>query len=138
MGNTRPKIWVWVIVRKENKILLWKRKNAHWEWYRWFPWWHLEFNERVEDCSIREVLEETGLTVDNIQSWSWFTNDMFEEEDKHYITLYTLCDHTQWEVKVMEPNKCEQWEWFERENMPDSLFLPIQNLKKQNFHPFKL
>jgi 8-oxo-dGTP diphosphatase len=36
----------------------------------------------------------------------------------------------------MEPEKLEKWEWFKWENLPSPLFLPIKNLKKQNFYPF--
>ena len=35
----------------------------------------------------------------------------------------------------MEPEKCEKWEWFEWNNLPEPLFLPIQNLLKQKFNP---
>jgi 8-oxo-dGTP diphosphatase len=37
----------------------------------------------------------------------------------------------------MEPNKCENWEWFNWENFPSPLFVPIENLKKQDFHPYR-
>ncbi len=137
MENLRPKVGVWVAIRKNWKVLLGKRKNAHWEWYRAFPWGHLEFNEQVEGCAIREVEEETWIKVKNLKIWWGFTNDFFEKENKHYITLYVVCDHDEWEVKIMEPHKCEKRERFERENLPSPLFVPFWNLKKQNFHPYK-
>jgi len=37
----------------------------------------------------------------------------------------------------MEPEKCEKRERVTREEFPSPLFLPIKNLKKQGFHPFK-
>jgi 8-oxo-dGTP diphosphatase len=37
----------------------------------------------------------------------------------------------------MEPEKCEGWEWFEWDQLPRPLFLPIENLLKQSFDPFK-
>lgn len=136
MEKIRPKVGVWVAVRKDGKVLLWKRKNAHWDWSWSFPWWHLEFNEEVKDCALREVSEETGIKVKNLQLWWWFTNDIFHEENKHYITLYVICDYDEWEVQIMEPEKCEKWEWFEWESLPENLFLPFWNLKKQGFHPY--
>ena len=33
--------------------------------------------------------------------------------------------------KVMEPDKCEKWEWFDTKNLPDNLFLPFQNIIKE-------
>lgn len=135
MEDIRPKVGVGVAVRKDGKILLWKRKNAHGEWSRSFPWGHLEYNEEIEECARREVMEETWITIKNIHI-RWFTNDIFYEEHKHYITLYVVCDYDEWEVELVEPEKCEQWEWFEWEHLPSPLFLPFQNLKKQNFHPY--
>ena len=40
------------------------------------------------------------------------------------------------ELTVCEPEKCEQWDWFYWNNLPQPLFLPIKNLLKQNFSPF--
>jgi len=135
METIRPKVGVWVIVRKDGKILLGKRINAHGDGTWCFPWWHLEFNESVEECAIRETLEEAGIKIKNI-SMGPFTNDIFHEEKKHYITLFVICDYDEWEPKVMEPEKCEKRERVERENFHTPLFLPIENIKKQGFHPY--
>jgi 8-oxo-dGTP diphosphatase len=132
-----PKIGVGVIVIKDNKVLLGKRKNAHGEGSWCFPGGYLEFNEDIEGCAKREVLEETGTTIKNVRL-ATFTNDVFKKENKHYVTLFVVCEHGSGNVKVMETDKCEKWEWYEWNNLPEPLFLPIQNLKKQNFNPFEL
>lgn len=136
MEVKRPQVGVWVIVRKDGKILLGKRKNAHGDWTRSFPWWHLEFNETVEECAIRETMEEAGIKIKNITLWA-FTNDIFQEDKKHYITIFAICDYDEWKLQVMEPEKCEKRERTKRESFPSPLFLPIENLKKQGFHPFR-
>ena len=59
--DNRPKIGFGVIVIKDNKVLLGKRKNAHGEGFWCFPGGHLEFNEEIGDCAVREVKEETGI-----------------------------------------------------------------------------
>ena len=131
----RPKVGVGVIVIKENKVLLGKRRGVHGEGSWSFPGGHLEFNEELEDCAKREVFEETGLKIKNIRQ-ATFTNDIFKEEGKHYITLFLISEHESGEPKVMEPEKCEKWEWFEWNNLPSPLFLPIQNLLKRGYNPF--
>lgn len=130
-----PRIGVWVLIRKDWKILFGKRKNSHWNWFWAFPWWHLEFNEEIEDCAIREVMEEVWIKIKNLNI-IWVTNDIFYQENKHYITIFVTCDYDSWDLKLMEPEKCEKWEWFDKDNIPSPLFLPIQNLMKKSFSPF--
>ncbi len=134
--NNRPKIGVGVIVIKGNKVLLGKRKNVHGEGTWCFPGGHLEFGEKIEECARREVEEETGIRIKNLRIGP-FTNDIFREEGKHYVTLYVISDYDSGEVRVKEPEKCERWEWFEWDKLPSPLFLPIQNLLKQGYNPFK-
>jgi 8-oxo-dGTP diphosphatase len=132
----RPGVGVGVIIIKDNKVLLGKRKNAHGEGSWCFPGGHLEFNEDIEDCAKREVFEETGIKIKNIKTVT-FTNDIFKEEEKHYITLFLVAEYDSRKIRVMEPEKCEKWEWFEWSNLPQPLFLPIQNLLKQGFNLFE-
>jgi len=133
MGDNRPKVGVWVVVIKDNKILLGKRKNAHWNWTWSFPWGYLEYNESWEWCAIRETMEETWISIKNLRL-GIVTNDIFETENKHYVTIFMISDFNEGVVKNMEPEKCEKWEWFNWNELPSPLFLPIQNLLKQNFN----
>jgi ADP-ribose pyrophosphatase YjhB (NUDIX family) len=52
-----------------------------------FPGGHLEFGESFEACAVREVLEETGLSIHDVRFLT-ATNDVMEAEGKHYITVY--------------------------------------------------
>lgn len=136
MSEERPKVGVGVIILKEGKVLLLQRKNAHGEGAWCFPGGHLEFGEEIEDCARRETEEETGVKVDNL-IFAGLTNDIFEKENKHYITVFMLCDWQSGEAQIKEPEKCSAQGWFAWENLPKPLFLPITNLLKQGYHPFK-
>ena len=130
--DKRPLVGVAAIVIKDGKILLGKRKNAHGSGTWQFPGGHLEFNETIENCAQREVLEETGIKIKNIRLGP-YTNDIFEQEQKHYITLFVIAEYDSGELELKEPQKCEKWEWFEWTRLPQPSFLPIINLLKQNF-----
>jgi 8-oxo-dGTP diphosphatase len=131
MGN-RPLIGVAVIVIKDHRVLLGKRKKAHGADTWAFPGGHLEFNESIEDCAVREVLEETGVRIKNLRCGP-YTNDIFKAEGKHYVTLFVIADYESGQPAVREPNKCEKWEWSEWPPSLQPQFLPIKNLLKQNF-----
>ena len=71
------------------------------------------------------------------------TNDVFETEGKHYITIFVTAEIAEdseiKEPKVMEPEKCRGWEWSSWDELERSangqggreLFLPMINLIKQ-------
>lgn len=53
------------------------------------PGGHLEYGESFAECAKREVLEETGLEVGNVE-FLVATNDVFGE-GKHYVTVFVKC-----------------------------------------------
>lgn len=133
----RPKIGIGVIIRNGNKVLLGKRKGSHGEGTWAFPGGHLELNESFENCAKREVEEETGLIVGGFKKGT-FTNDIFVDEQKHYVTLYLVTDWVYGEPKIMEPEKCEKWEWFTWDKLPEPLFLALEDLLLEEFNPFNI
>ncbi|HUT22050.1 MAG TPA: NUDIX hydrolase [Candidatus Bipolaricaulota bacterium] len=131
----RPKVGVGVIIIKDDKVLLGKRKGALGQCTWCFPGGHLEYGESWQECAKRETMEETGINIKNIRFAST-TNDIFQSEGKHYITIFMVSDFDSGEVKVMEPEKCEGWEWFEWDQLPEPLFLAVKNLLEIGFNPF--
>lgn len=133
--QNRPSVGVAVIVEKNGKVLLGKRKGAHGSGSWAFPGGHLEMNESIEECARREVFEETGISIDHIR-YATFTNDIFEAEQKHYVTLFVVADYRGGELQVREPDKCEKWDWFFWKEFPVNLFLSLKNLLAQGFAHF--
>lgn len=125
-----------MIIIKEGKVLLGKRKGSHGEGSWSFPGGHLEFGESLEECAEREVMEEAGITIKNIKKF-YYTNDIFLTEGKHYVTCFVRADYGDGEVQILEPNKCEKWNWFEWNKLPEPLFIPIQNLLSDKIDPTK-
>jgi 8-oxo-dGTP diphosphatase len=130
--KNRPLIGVAVIIIKDGMVLLGKRKNSHGAGMWAFPGGHLELNETVEECATRETLEETGLHIKNLR-YGTFTNDIFQQEKKHYVTLFVMAEYNYGDLELKEPHKCEQWSWFHWDKLPEPKFLSLENLLKQNF-----
>jgi 8-oxo-dGTP diphosphatase len=129
-----PRVGVGVIVVRDKLILLGERKSAH-GFATWAPpGGHLEFGETVEDCAKRETLEETGLVLHAVSPGP-FTNDVFASENKHYVTLFVTSNCAIGEPKLLEPDKCGGWEWFDWDDLPHPLFRPFESLLKLGFSP---
>ena len=131
-----PQIGIGVIVIKSDQVLLGQRINSHGPNTWNFPGGHLEFGETPKACAVREVKEETGLSISHITRGPW-TNDFFVKENKHYVTLYMIAVHKSGLPQILEPQKCTSWDWYFWHNLPSPLFLPIQHLLKLKFDPFK-
>jgi 8-oxo-dGTP diphosphatase len=134
-----PRVGVAIaIYNKENKILLGHRIGKH-GYDTWsVPGGHLEKYESPINCVIRETLEETGIDLNpyvHLIKEDMFVNNIFFESDRHYITLvYTLFIDEYLEAKIVEPDKCDNWNWFSLGEIPSNLFLPLKNYlnKKHN------
>lgn len=125
--TTNVRVGVAAIIIHQGKILLGERIGSHGANTWATPGGHLEFFESVEQCAKREVFEETGLNIHSIEQLG-FTNDIFNNENKHYITLYVIAKSDNHQPKIMEPNKCKGWQWFELSQLPTPLFEPMHNL----------
>lgn len=121
----KPEVGVGVVVIQEGKVLLGKRKGSHGAGDWSFSGGHLEFEEGVEECAFRELLEETGLKALSLQLGPW-TNDIIS--GKHYITLFAFVDRFEGIPALLEPHKCEGWSWFDWNDLPKPLFPPIRSL----------
>lgn len=58
-----------------DRLLIGRRKGSHGAGTIQLPGGHLEFKESFEKCAIREVYEETGLTLSTVE-FATATNDV--------------------------------------------------------------
>lgn len=132
-------------------FLVGKRLGAHGEGTYALPGGHLEFGESPEACAVREVLEETGLAITQPRFLT-ATNDYMPDVGKHYVTLFMVCERQNAgdQVQVLEPNKCEGWDWISWGQLLDwikleeaavqgqildrRVFLPLLDLIRQRPH----
>ncbi|WP_369789729.1 NUDIX hydrolase [Rouxiella sp. WC2420] len=125
-----PQIGIGVLIFREGKILLGRRKGSHGAGDWSAPGGHLEFGETPEICGIREAWEETGISTGKLLAGPYVSN-VFPEIDKHYVTLFMLSLCSEGEPVLREPEKCEGWQWFSIDSLPEPLFAPLRTLIDQ-------
>ena len=129
-----PKVGVGVMITCRNCVLLLQRKNVHGAGSWSTPGGHLDFGETPEQCAIREAKEDTGLDISGIR-FRAITNDFFEAEQKHYITIWMEGDYTSGEPVVNDASEMSEVGWFAWDALPQPLFLPLQHLLEGQCYP---
>ncbi len=132
MENPNVRVGVGVFVFKDGEFAMLQRQGAHGEGTWSVPGGHLEFGESFEETAAREVMEETGLEIQNIR-FGAVTNDYFKAEHKHYVTIWMLSDWKAGELEIMEPDKSSAVSWNTFETLPSPLFLPWNQLFESEF-----
>ena len=127
----RPLVGIGVMVFKNGKVLIGKRKGSHGEnEYAW-PGGHLEHAESIIDCATREVKEETGIEIQNIRFQ--FVANVLKYLPKHYLHIGLIADWEKGVPHVLEPEKVEEWIWCDLDSLPEALFemckLQVKSLK---------
>jgi 8-oxo-dGTP diphosphatase len=128
----KPKVGVACFIFKDGKFLIGLRKGSHGEDSWSIPGGHLEFGESFEQTAYREVLEETGLKVQNIR-FGALTNDIFKNDNKHYVSIWMISDYAGGKEKITEPDRYVSMRWVSFDDLPSPLFLPWVQLLESEF-----
>lgn len=118
---------VYIFLEKDGKVLLGKRKNSFGAGHYSTPAGHIDHAESVMGCAKRELFEETGIDCDEFEFLGVKLMESYEingEKAKEYVA-FAVRPKTMGEPKLMEPEKCEAWEWHSMDNLPEPMFPPV-------------
>lgn len=117
---------VHMIISKDNKILLQKRKGSKlWPGYYALPAGHIDEGENQFDALVREAKEELGIKLDPkdiINSYVVLRRNYFEIDGKQlepYIDYYFEINEYEGIPKIFEEDKCDELIWADIDNLPE-------------------
>ncbi len=124
-NNPQIKVGIGIMVFKNGKVLLTKRKGSHGAGEYAFPGGHLEFGESFESCARRECREEAGIEIKNVRFVRLANLKAYT--GKHYVDIGLMAEWESGEPQVLEAEKAERWEWYDLDKLPKPLFATIDS-----------
>lgn len=121
----KPEVVVGVLVFKDGKVLLGKRKRGDGAAEYAGPGGHLNFGETLEECAERKVKEETTLSVKNVKIIA-LTNAL-NWKGSHYIDIEAVAEWESGEPQVVDPTMMESWDWYGVNTLPTPLIVGDMN-----------
>lgn len=118
-----------VMMMKDGKVLLGKRHDdpekassaLRGEGTWTMPGGKFDFGESFEEGAAREVMEETGVRLNEVKVICLNNN---KNEHAHFVTVGLYSDNFEGEPQVMEPDEIVEWRWFSLDNLPSPLYFP--------------
>lgn len=117
------KVGAGVVIIKDGKTLLAKRKGSHAEGYYGSLGGHVEHGESPIEAVKREALEELGIEIGNIK---FATCMNMVKYGKHYIDISFVAEIVSGEPTICEPHKIEHLDWYPLDELPEPLFEPVR------------
>lgn len=121
---------VYLLLIKNEKALLLRRFNTGWmDGNYTLISGHLDGNEPVFDCMIREAREESGITIKKTDLEPVTVIHRYST-NKEYIDFFFRAKKWKGEPKIIEHNKCDDLSWFPINKLPKNTLPYVANIVK--------
>ena len=120
----------YLVLEKDNKILLLRRFNTGYEDGKYsLIAGHLEDDESLTQCIIREAKEEAGITVNEEDlrvEYVLHRNSGLEKNNQRIDVFFTT---NKWIGKIenKEKDKCDNLSWFSKDQLPKNIIPYIKD-----------
>ena len=110
-----------IIIRRNGKVLVGRRKGSHGAGFLAFPGGHIDdIDDSLASQVAREAMEEVGMVINMIDidagRQDLFTTFDILGENNRYLTAYLVADYVSGgdeyepdKFTALEPDKCEGW-----------------------------
>jgi len=109
----------YIIIENEKwEILFMKRANTGFRDGEYqVPAGHMDGNETMIDCSIREAKEELDIDIKDCHIVH-ISHRL--ASDREYFDVYVKVNKYSWEIKINEPEKCSELVFIDINNIPEN------------------
>lgn len=130
-NNFKSYVATYLILINDDKILLLRRFNTGYQDGNYsLVAGHLDGNETVKQCIIREASEEAGIIV-NPEDLEVVHIMHRLTPNREYFDIYLRTKKWTGNIINMEPNKCDELKWYNIKNLPNNI-LPEVKLALDN------
>jgi ADP-ribose pyrophosphatase YjhB (NUDIX family) len=113
---------VYLILIRDDKILLLKRFNTGWQDGNYsLPAGHIDGGERIYEGMIREAKEEIGIDIEKKDLEVVHTIHRKARLGMEYFDIFLIAKNWKGIPSNMEENKCSGIGWFPLDNLPKNL-----------------
>jgi 8-oxo-dGTP pyrophosphatase MutT (NUDIX family) len=115
---------VFLILVKDGKVLLGRRtKGSNWyDGYYDLPAGHLEKDESTTSAVRREAKEEIGVDINPHDiNFVCLFHRYYPEDQRVYYNIFFEVSNWEGKPGIMEPDKCDDLQWFDLDNLPENL-----------------
>ena len=114
------RVAVHLILEHNNEFLLLRRYNTGYEDGNYSVIaGHLNGKETIKEAMIREALEEANITIDD--KHLKIVGVMHRKDGDESIDYYLYTNKFSGNVRIMEPNKCDDLAFYKLDNLPDNI-----------------
>ena len=122
---------VYLLLFKDRKVLLARRFKTGWMDGKYsLIAGHLDGNESIFNCMIREAGEEAGIRIKKKDLKALKVLHRFSPGDQEYMDFFFTAEKWSGEPKIMEPNKCDKMEWFPVNRLPKNILPYVKDVIK--------
>jgi|SRR3989344_458048 len=127
----------YLVLIKDGQVLLLRRfHTGYWDGSYSMVAGHLDGNETIKQCIMREASEEAGITVSPEDLEVVYTMHK-KLPEREYFDIYLRAEKWVGDITNMEPDKCDELKWYDMDDLPDNMIpdvkLALENIKK-NVH----
>lgn len=121
----RPHVSAQLILKKQNQILLLKRRNTGYEDGKYgLVSGHVNNNETASQALCREASEEAGINIKPHDVK--FVHIMHRKGNRTYLDCFFEVTKWEGEPTNTEPEKCSDLSWFSADKLPANTILYVK------------